>query len=62
MNNNFELNPIDKIKNIQDDAVRNICFTAVTEAQKNIHQSRAIAVERVFKETSHKLPNIVQGE
>lgn len=62
MNNDFELNPIDKINNIQNEAVRNICFTAVTEAQKNINQSRAVAVDKVFNVTSHKLPSLVQGE
>lgn len=62
MINNFELNPIDKINNIENDAVKKICSIAVTEAQKNIHQSRNIAVDRVFKEISHKLPSIVQGE
>ena len=61
MNNEFQINIMDKVNKIEDEKVRKLCGIVIQEAQKNIHEARNIAVERVSTEISNNLLKISEG-
>ena len=61
MNGEFHINILDKVKKIEDIKVRKLCEVVIQEAQKNIHEARNIAVDRVNTEISNNLLKISEG-
>lgn len=62
MNSEFQINILDKVNKIKDSKVRKICNIVIQEAQKNVHEARNIAVDRVNVEISKNLLKISEGE
>lgn len=61
MNGEFQINILDKVNKIEDEKVRKLCYIVIQEAQKNIHEARSIAVDRVNTEISNNLLKISEG-
>ncbi len=61
MNGEFQINILDKVNKIEDEKVRKLCNIVIQEAQKNIHEARNIAVDRVNTEISNNLLKISEG-
>jgi hypothetical protein len=61
MNGEFHINILDKVEKIEDVRVRKLCEIVIKEAQKNIHEARNIAIDRVNTEISNNLLKISEG-
>ena len=61
MNNEFRINILDKINNIEDEKVKKLCSLIIEEAQNNVHAARQVAIDRVNAEISNNLLKISEG-
>ncbi len=61
MNNEFRINILDKINNIEDEKVKKLCSLIIGEAQNNVHAARQDAIIRVNEKISTNLLKISEG-
>ena len=52
---------LDKVNKIEDEKVKKLCNIVIQEAQKNIHEARNIAIDKVNIEISNNLLKISEG-
>lgn len=61
MNGEFQINILDKVNKIENEKVRKLCNIVIQEAQKNVHEAKNIAIDRVNAEISNNLLKISEG-
>lgn len=62
MDGQFKINILDKVNKIEDEKVKKLCEIVIFEAQRNIHEARNVAIDRVNFEISNNLLKISEGE